>query len=118
MYASFSYFIGLTSVTGYVSDVSEIITKLTPQKKTPQKKATRYFDFLVHSKDKVTRAVCFSPQKRPFISSVGQLKNQGIECKKVRLSGANDYLIYSFSELSKVSLNYDKKEYKTEIKPK
>ena len=64
----------------------------------------------IHSKEKVTHGVCFSPQKRPFVTSLNGLKNEGIECKKVRVSDSNDYLLYSFSEVSKVSLNYDKKE--------
>ena len=62
------------------------------------------------SKEKVTRDVCFSPQKRPFFTSRNGLKNEGIECKKVRVSDSNDYLLYSFSKISNVSLNYDKKE--------
>ena len=64
----------------------------------------------IHSKEKVTHGVCFSPQKRPFVTSLNGLKNEGIECKTVRASDSNDYLLYSFSEVSKVSLNYDKKE--------
>ena len=98
--------IDLTSVTGYVTDVFDIYTSSKDPTKTPVK----YFDFMVHSKEKVTRAVCFSRQKRPFVTLLNGLKNEGIECKKVRVSDSNDYLLYSFSEVSKVSLNYDKKE--------
>ena len=65
---------------------------------------------MVHSKEKVTHAVCFSPQKGPFVTSLNGLKNEGIECKKVRVSDWKEYLLYSFSEVSIVSLNYDKKE--------
>ena len=98
--------IDLTSVTGYVTDVFDIYTSSKDPTKTPVK----YFDFMVHSKEKITRAVCFSRQKRPFVTLLNGLKNEGIECKKVRVSDSNDYLLYSFSEVSKVSLNYDKKE--------
>ena len=70
----------------------------------------KYFDFMVHSKEKVTRAVCFLPQECPFVMSLNWLDNEGIESKKVRVSDWNDYLWYSFSEVSKVSLNYDEKE--------
>ena len=50
------------------------------------------------------------PQKRPFVTLLTDLKNEGIECKKLRVSDSNDYLLYNFSEVSKVSVNYDKKE--------
>ena len=96
--------IDLTSVTGYITDVSDIYTFTKEPTKTPVK----YFDFMVHSKGKVVRAVCFSPRKRQFVTSLNGLKNEGIECKKVRVSDSNDYLLFSFSEVSKVSLNYDK----------
>ena len=97
--------IDLTSVTGYITDVSDIYTFTKEPTKTPVK----YFDFMVHSKGKIVRAVCFSPRKRPFVvTSLNGLKNEGIECKKVRVSDSNDYLLFSFSEVSKVSLNYDK----------
>ena len=96
--------IDLTSVTGYITDVSDIYTSTKEPTKTPVK----YFDFMVHSKGKVARTVCFSPQKRPFVTSLNGLKNEGIECKKVRVSDSNDYLLFSFSEVSKVLLNYDK----------
>ena len=95
-----------TSVTGYVTDVSDIYTSSKDPTKTPVK----YFDFMVHSKEKVTHAVCFKRQKRPFVTPLNGLKNEDIECKKVQVSDSNDYFIYSFSEVSKVSLNYDKKE--------
>ena len=42
--------------------------------------------------------------------SLNELKNEGIERKKVRVSDSNDYLLYSFSKVSKVSLSYGKKE--------
>ena len=87
--------IDLTSVTGYVTDVSDIYTFSKDLTKTPVK----YFDFVVPSKEKVTRAVCFSPQKRPFVTSLNGLKNEGLECKKVRVSDSNDYLLYSFYEV-------------------
>ena len=45
--------IDLSSVTGYVTDVSDIYTF----SKDPIKKPVRYFDFMVLSKEKVTRAV-------------------------------------------------------------
>ena len=78
--------------------------------KDPTKASVKSIDFMVHSKEKVTHGVCFSPQKRPFVTSLNGLKNEGIECKTVTASDSNDYLLYSFSEVSKVSLNYDKKE--------
>ena len=65
---------------------------------------------MVNSREKITRAVCFSPPKQRFVASVNGPKNEGIECKKVRVSDSDDYLLFSFSEVSKVSLNYDKKE--------
>ena len=74
--------IGITSITVYVTDVSDIYTSSKDPTKTPVK----YFYFMVHSKEKVTRAVCFSPQKRPFVTSLNELMNEGIECKKVRVS--------------------------------
>ena len=40
-----------------------------------------YFDFLVRSKEKVTLPVCFSPQKRPFVTSMNGLKNEEIGFK-------------------------------------
>ena len=98
--------IGLTSVTGYVTDLSDIYTSSKSHIKIPVK----YFDFMVHSNEKVTLAVCFSSRKWPIVTSLNGLKNEGIECKKVRVSDSNDYLLYSFSEISNVSLNYDKKE--------
>ena len=98
--------IGLTSVTGYVTDLSDIYTSSKSHIKIPVK----YFDFMVHSNEKVTLAVCFSSRKWPIVTSLNGLKNEGIECKKVRVSDSNDYLLYSFSKISNVSLNYDKKE--------
>ena len=97
---------GLTSVTGYVTDLSDIYTSSKSHIKIPVK----YFDFMVHSNEKVTLAVCFSSRKWPIVTSLNGLKNEGIECKKVRVSDSNDYLLYSFSKISNVSLNYDKKE--------
>ena len=81
--------IALTSVTGYVTDVSDIYKSSKDPVKTPVK----YLDFMVHSKEKVTCAVCFLPQKRPFVTSLNGLKNEGIECKKVRDSDSNDHLL-------------------------
>ena len=98
--------IDLTSVTGYVTNVSDIYT----YKRDPTKTPVKYFGSMVHSKEKVARAVCFSPQKQPFLTPLNELKNEGIECIKVRVSDSNDYLLCSFAEISKVSLNYDKKE--------
>ena len=98
--------IDLSSVSWYATNVSDIYTSSKDPTKTPEK----YFDFMIHSREKITRAVCFSPQRRPFVTSVNGPKNEGIECKKVRASDSNDYLLFSFSEVSKVSLNYDKKE--------
>ena len=98
--------IGLTSVTGYVTDLSDIYTSSKSHIKIPVK----YFDFMVHSNQKVTLAVCFSSRKWPIVTSLNGLKNEGIECKKVGVSDSNDYLLYSFSKISNVSLNYDKKE--------
>ena len=98
--------IDLTSVTGYVTDVSDIYTSSKDPTETPVK----YFDFMVHSKEKVTRAVCFSLLKRPFVTSLNGVKNEGIECKNFRASDSNNYLLSSFSKVSKVSLNDDKKE--------
>ena len=86
--------------------MSDICTSNKDLSKTPVK----YFDFMVHSKEKVPRVVCFSPQKRSFVTSLNGLKNDRIECKKVRVADSNDYLLYSFSEVSKVSLNYGKKK--------
>ena len=40
----------LTSVTGYVTDVSDIYTS----SKNPTKTPVKYSDFMVHSKEKVT----------------------------------------------------------------
>ena len=74
--------IDLTSVTMCVTDVSDIYTSSKDLTKAPVK----YFDVIGHSKQKVTRAVCFSPQKRPFVTSLNGLMNEGIECKKVRVS--------------------------------
>ena len=93
--------IDLTSVTGCVIDVSDIYTP----NKDPTKAPVVYFDFIVHSKMKVICAVCFSPQKLPFVMLLNWLKNEGIEIKKVRVSNSNGYLLYSFSEVSKVFLN-------------
>ena len=98
--------IGLTSVTGYVTDLSDIYTS----SKRPIKIPVKYFDFMVHSNEKVTVAVCFSSRKWSIVTSLNGLKNEGIECKKARVSDSNDYLLYSFSKISNVSLNYDKKE--------
>ena len=74
--------IDITSTTVYVTDVSDIYTP----SKDPTKTHVKYFYFMVHSKEKVTCAVCFSPQKRPFVTSLNGLMNEGIECKKVRVS--------------------------------
>ena len=41
------------------------------------------FWFMVHLKEKATGAVCFSPQKRPFVTSLNGLRNEGIECKRL-----------------------------------
>ena len=98
--------IGLTSVTGYVTDLSDIYTS----SKRPIKIPAKYFDFMVHSNEKVTVAVCFSSRKWSIVTSLNGLKNEGIESKKARVSDSNDYLLYSFSKISNVSLNYDKKE--------
>ena len=56
--------IDLASVTGCVTDVSRIYTS----NKDPTKAPVKYFDFMVYSKEKVTCAVCFLPQKRPFVT--------------------------------------------------
>ena len=93
--------IDLTSVTGCVTDVSDIYA---PNKDTTKAPAV-YFHFIVHSKKKVVCAVCFSPQKPPFVMLLNWLKNEGIKIKKVRVSNSNDYLLYSFSQVSKVYLN-------------
>ena len=98
--------VDLASVTGYVTDVCDIYTS----SKDPTKIPVKYSGFMVHSKWKVTHAVCSTPQKRPFLTPLNGLKNEDIECKKVSVLDSNGYLIYSFSEVSKVSLNYDKKE--------
>ena len=52
----------------------------------------------------------FLATEATICTSLNGLKNEGIECKKVRVSDSHDYLLYSFSEVSKVLLNYDKKE--------
>ena len=96
--------IDLTSVTVCVTDVSDIYTS----SKDPSKAPVKYFDVIGHSKQKVTRAVCFSRQKRPFVTTLNRIKNEGIKCKKIRTSDSNKYLLYSFSKVSKVSLNYYK----------
>ena len=96
--------IDLISVTVCVTDVSDTYTS----SKDPTKAPVKYFGAIGHSKQKVTRAICFLPQKRPFVTSLNRLKNEGIKCKKVRASDSNDYLLHSFSKVSKVSLNYDK----------
>ena len=38
-------------------------------------------------------------QKRPFVLLLTGLRNEGIECKKVRVADSNDYLLYNFSEV-------------------
>ena len=106
--------IDLTSVSEYVTDVSDIYTSSKDPTITPVK----YFSLMVHSKEAVALAVCFSPQKWPFFTSLNGLKNEGIECKIVRVSDSNDYLLYSFSKVSKVSLNYNKKELLLETQSK
>ena len=84
--------IDLTSVTGYVTDVSDIYIS----SKDPTKIPVKYFDFMVHSKEKVTRAVYFSPQKRPFVTSPNGLTNEGIECKKFKSFGFKRLFIIQF----------------------
>ena len=89
----------LTSITGYVTDLSDIYRSSNDCTKTPVK----CFDFIVHSKEKVARAICFSPQKEPFITSLNRPKNKGIEWKKVRVSDSIDKLLCSVLKESKVS---------------
>ena len=72
--------------------MSDICTSKKDLSKTPVK----YFDLMVHSKEKVTRAVCFSPQKWQFVTSLNGLKNEEIECKKIRASDSNNYLFTQF----------------------
>ena len=50
--------IDLTFATGYITNLFDIYTFSKDLTETPVK----YFDAMVHSKEKVTRAVCFSPQ--------------------------------------------------------
>ena len=110
--------IDLTSVTGYVTDMSNIYSFNKDATKTPVK----YFDFMVSSKDKVmhlyTITHClFLAAEASFITSLNKLKNDEIECRKDRVSDSNDYLLYRFSEVSKVSLNYDNKGLLLERQP-
>ena len=46
----------------YVTNVSDIYTS----NKDPTETPVKCFDFMVHSKKKVTHAVCFLPQKQVF----------------------------------------------------
>ena len=88
--------IDLTSVTGCVTDFSHIYTSSKDATKTPVK----YFDFMVHSKEKVTLLFVSRHRSDHLLRYVTEsAKNGGIECKKVRASDSNDYLLYSFSKV-------------------
>ena len=114
MFIPFSL-IGLSSVTGYFTDISDIYISIKYSTKTP----LNNFDFIVNWKEKVNQSYClFLATKSSFITSMNKLKNEEIQCKKVRVSDSTSYSLYSFLEVSFYvsenyqlnSFNYDNKE--------
>ena len=95
MFIPFSL-IGLSSGTGYFTDISDIYISSKDSTKTPLKS----FDFIFNSKEKVNQSYClFLVTKASFITSMNKLKNEEIQCKKVRVSDSNSYSLYIFLEV-------------------
>lgn len=96
MFIPFSL-IGLSSVAGSFTDISDIYISSKYSTKTP----LNNFDFIVNSKEKVNQSYCLLlATKASFITSMNKLKNEEIQCKKDRVSDSSSYSLYSFLEVS------------------
>ena len=97
-----------TDITGYISSLSPIRIA---------KSKTKYFDFLLHTKKDVKRAVCFSPEKYQLIEQINADTKQGCQIKKVKLNkDSKDVVIGTNSSIKKMDLEFQKIENTPEYK--
>ena len=81
--------------------------------KSPGKKSCKFFDFYLHTKSDVRRAVCFSPQKRTYTKSLSN-RNQPVEIKKVRIT-TKDIIVSENTIVKEIDVDFKKKEQQIEF---
>ena len=97
----YSYLFLDVTVSGYVSAISPV---------QEFKKKRKYFDFMLHTKESVKRAICFSPEKHALLRDICK-SSSGCQIKKIKYSN-DDILINDYSAVKGMDLKFDKKEEK------